>query len=209
MEKIDFSSIRRAFRLLFYYQTAINDIVEYIGSKLIFGKFSNKNDWFCQHAIEEKYSYVAWKSFLNYIALYYIKHIEDINSRKWLQMGIFQISDDGCYSTPLISTEEAKSYLFLYITISASEEICRNIAWNNDGNNDWNKDRGDAFLKNCIINKNDVLIFKSKEDNSWMGLMKKYELERFINAESTDGVIKDFADFVFKHSNIKILKDDV
>ena len=66
------------------------------------------------------------------------------------------------------------------------------------------KDEGLAKIRELLSSPSDEKIMLKEDEKS---ILKRYRLEEFVNNQSTDRVLRDFAKLVLDESGIKIFKD--
>lgn len=207
-----FIDVRNGFRLLFQYQTRVQQIVNYIrehtpytsmwGRRLFCNTIhtTRKSDDSDYANLAIYHDMWAWDFFYDYLFEYYFgaKTIGGQN----VEMSIIQVSDDGYFKSNSPKPSRTKIGTFYPAEDSNSWLIF------SAGSNVWlideSEDDYDKFLNKFIASDKDVSIYKN-EKGHWF-VTKKYTMQSFSSQADTDKVISDFGRIVFETAGIKIFK---
>lgn len=202
MEKItpnDFSKIladvRKAYRLLFLYQTRIQDLIQYIGTGY---SFSFESGWskFSQHPKKGKgvrLNQWAWDWLPYYLYEFYMGH-RTINGIR-AHFAIVLQSDTGFFDLDKID----KLDLDAFQTVEKSETRLIFIAAKGKY-----EDPITQLLQDRLAKEQTEWLRKTdKGTPSWLGIA--YSLEDFFTIENTDQILEDFDQRCFNNLGIHLI----
>ena len=192
--------VRKAYRLIFDFQSRILDLISYIKGKMNFDysggfvKYSNQSPRNGSGGLKQW----SW-DWLNFY--FYEFHFKQkiINSDK-INFSIFIICDTGYFETKKdnsISKLEIGKYKNPEDSNTKLIFVAGKNVWSYFSDSNWNN--SDFTLKESDVRVDDkgVMIFKS------------YNLERFADEVSANEVLKDFIDFAnFNSIPLEILERD-
>lgn len=222
-----FTDVRNAFRLLHEYQERIINIVDYIMKQAEYSSMYGRRWYF--NPIKYKQSEYAklniysdmwgWDFLYGYIFEYYFGY--RFIDKKSIDMSIFQISDDGYFTSNIphkkminvnsfSPTPESNSYLIFNVTVKNKES--ENDMWLSDKPYPNNTQTGELELKwkNFLTDflSSSELEKIEKGSNGEFTILKKYKMQNFNTEESANNIIRDFANILNKETGIKLFKPE-
>ncbi|MCQ2273556.1 MAG: hypothetical protein MJZ86_02045 [Bacteroidales bacterium] len=210
-----FEDVRRAFRLLSRYQSRVLDIVDYIREQAGFSNIYGKKDWYSyeigqNRQTEDNYAHLSvfkdmWGlDFLynHFFEFYFGDTPKNIGKQYEAQMSVFQVSDDGYFASSkekksmtdvdsFANPEESHSYLVFYVSLYRNQK--ESLWLKGTYEEEW-KDFLTSFLESTELESIE------KIGKGGFNILKKYPMQQFANQTSTDAVIRDFANIVFKQT---------
>lgn len=207
-----FTDVRIAFRLLYQYQNRVLNIINYIREQTPFtdmwgGKwFSNPirtrkspdKDYANLNIWKDMWS---WDFLYGYMFDYYFGSTKI--KKKDIEMSIMQVSDDGYFLSNVSSASLTDLSTFADAEDSHSY-IVLNVGWDKWMSDDKNDDDLWAFMCDFFANKDDCKVIKEK---NCFFITKRYQMQKFVNQDATDIIIRDYGKLVYDTVGIKLFKD--
>lgn len=208
-----FVDVRAGFRLLFEYQTRVQQIVNYIREHTPYPSMWG-NRLFCntihttRKSDDNDYANLAihhdmwgWDFLYNYLFEYFFG-TKTIGGQK-VDMSVIQVSDDGYFKSPAPRPSRTKVETFLPAADSDSWLILQagSNAWMTD---DEIKDDYGRFLKKFLASDADTSVYKN-DDGHWF-VAKKYPMQCFASQAETDRVMADFGRIVAVTGGVELFK---
>jgi len=181
-----FLNVRKAYRLLFEYQTKVLNLAKYIGD---YFSYSYIGGWplFSDACPKPGKGYLDnwswdWLNMYAYAFYFGSKQIKD--EKVSFEIRIY--SDTGFYDSPYSETDKIKIETFENVENSKTKLvlIASNLGW-----------EPNELLKNFTSKKNEYTL--ADDENNVCA--KSYDLEDFIDEENTNNKLKDFIEFCKKN----------
>lgn len=214
-----FFHVRNAFRLLNAFQQRVIDTVLYIKSKTDLqpvggasGQMLYSNPLSTRSNINIYKDLWGWDFLCGYTFEYYLG--EKLFEDRIVAMSIIQLSDDGPYTSKkegmekwidlnsFEPSENSHSYLLFYSNVHSAS--CKSVGWVSAGEN-FSKQSRDISLINFLSSPESCEV--KKLDNETQ-ILKRYPMEDFLDRQSIDKVIKDFAAILKNETGLKLFKED-
>lgn len=206
-----FTDVRNAFRLLARYQSRVLAIVNYIKEQTLFtnmwglrrycnviGTKQKCPDNYANLKIEQ-YMW-SWDFLYNYMFEYYFG--QEKYGRKYIDMSIIQVSDDGFYKS--ISNKPSPTDVSTFLPPDESNSyLVFTAGWKEWLRDDQEPDN-EKFLHKFLAGSKDISIY-TNEKGHWT-ITKRYPMQRFSSQKECDKVIADFNNLVLKHTGIELFK---
>lgn len=197
--------VRKAYRILFDYQTRILDLISYISSKTHFtynggySKFSNSGP----NNGRGKLDLWAWDWLNFYFYEFYFGKLKDRNNNEYT-FSIFHLADDGFYQAQNKignrNKTDVKDFLNEYDSNSKLIFVLGKNTWDDSWGQNWNS-------VEFTLKDSEVKIDEEKFNGI---VFKSYNLNKFDCEENVSQILLDFKSFCENnnmsfHINSKIL----
>lgn len=180
------SEVRKAYRLLFDYQSRILDLMSFIERKI---QFNFQSGWplYSEASPKPGKIYLDQWSW-DWLNMYYYQFYfgEKKTNENTIYFGIVHMADSGFFENK--NNHDEKINLKKYKKVEESKsKLIFVIGYNMWGN--WGNISGNNWNHNDFTNSSQG---HSKNDNGGQMIFKSYDLERFISEDSSINTLNDF-----------------